>query len=89
MKPQCRKQNCVVEARGASHSPIHSAFLPGPSRRYFGTMEEPLGTVEQSLKTVGPHLKGPTLLPFPPLSFLSPLLQSVVQSHAPSLIIPL
>lgn len=64
MKPQCRKQNCVVEAGGASHSPIHSAFLPGPSRRYFGTMEEPLGTVEQSLKTVGSHLKGPASLWF-------------------------
>lgn len=64
MKPQCRKQNCVVEAGGTSHSPIHSAFLPRPSQRCPGTLEEHLGTVEHSLKTVGPDLKGPASLWF-------------------------
>lgn len=30
MEPQCRKQNCWVEVRIASHSSIHPAFLAQP-----------------------------------------------------------
>ena len=62
MDPQCKKQNYLAEVGTASQSPIHSACPAQTLPEMPWTLEEPLGTMEPHLKTLGSDLKGPASL---------------------------